>query len=136
MLKLWSLYREKNFWAQRAADLETKLETEREKRESETKRNRHFEREMISRIVTMTGQMGIANDAPARMRTPQVLPQIPLSPTEPVLNTLSPQELEDWKMYEEDAAANDISPGQAWNDFYQAKVLSKMMIEELVDVEN
>lgn len=129
MLKLWSLYRDRNYWAQRAADLETKLEKERAS-------NRHFEREMISRIVTMTGQMGIANEVPAKVRTPQVLPPIPPEPTQPILNTLTPQQLEDWKMYEEDAVANDISPGQAWNDFYQSVILSKMMIEELVDVEN
>jgi len=129
MLKLWWLYRDRNYWRSRAESLEVKLE-------SEIKRNRHFEREMISRIVTMTGQMGIANDAPAKVHKPQVLPPIPLEPTAPILNTLSPQELEDWKMYEEDAAVNDIPPRQAWNDFYQAKILSKMMIEELVDVEN
>jgi len=129
MLKLWWLYKSQAYWRSRAESLEVKLE-------SEIKRNRHFEREMISRIVTMTGQMGIANEAPAKVHRPQVLPPIPPQPTEPILNTLSPQELEDWKMYQEDAAVNDISEGQAWNDFYNQKILSKMMIEELVDVEN
>jgi hypothetical protein len=78
----------------------------------------------------MTGQMGIANEVPARVHKPQVLPPIPPEPTQPILNTLTPQQLEDWKMYEEDAAENGVSPGQAWNDFYNDKVLSKMMIED------
>ena len=109
MLKLIWLIRDRNEWKRRAELFEAKLE-------SETKRNRHFERELVSRIVTMTGQMGIANEAPARVHTPQVMPPIPPEPTQPILNMLTPQQLEDWKMYEEDAADNNIPAGQAWND--------------------
>lgn len=129
MLKLWWIYRDRDYWRSRAETLETKLD-------NEVKRNRHFEREIISRWINAMGQMGIANDAPAQPRTPQVLPPIPPEPTQPILNTLTPQQLEDWKMYEEDAALNGVPVGQAWNDFYSRSVLSKMMIEELVDVEN
>lgn len=131
MLKLWWLFRDRNYWAQRAADLEAKLEKERTS-------NRRYEREMTSRMLTMAGQMGIQQEKVVEAKVPQVLPPIPPQPTAQILNGLTPMQGEAWEMYKDDAALNDIPEGTAWQDFYQREVLSKMMIsdDELVDVEN
>jgi hypothetical protein len=128
MFKLWWLYRDRNYWWSRSETLETKLELERTA-------NRRFERELISRIVTMTGQMGIAPE-PSKPKQ-AIRPTSPPQPTESVMNTLTPLQVEDWGMYLEDARNNGVSKGQAWNDFYQREILSHFQIsEELVDVEN
>lgn len=130
MLKLWWLYKSRNYWAQRAADLEEKLEKERTS-------NRRYEREMTSRMLTMAGQMGIPQEKETRKQQrepPAAAP--PLS--QATLGNLTPQQAEDWQMYKEDAAANEVGENVAWNDFFQREILSKMtlMDDDRVDVEN
>lgn len=126
MLKLIWLIRDRHYWKDRAESLEKKIESERSA-------NRRYEREITSRMLTLYGQPGIAQEKPPA--APFEFPQTPAL-TETAIRSLSPQQQEDLSMYLEDAEKTGVPKGQAWNDFFQREVLSKMGTEELVDVEN
>jgi hypothetical protein len=125
MFKFIWLIRDRNEWKRRAASLETKLESERAA-------NRRYEREITSRMLTLRGQVGIAQPAaPSQKVEPPKAPPI----TEDTVRNLSPQQQEDLTMYLDDADRVGIPANQAWNEFFQNEVLSKMP-DTLVDVEN
>lgn len=131
MLKLIWLIRDRNEWKRRAESLEERFEKERTS-------NRRYEREMTSRMLTMAGQMGIAQEKVVEPKVPQVLPPIPPQPTASVLGDLTPMQAATWEMYKEDAQNVGLTENQAWQDFFQREILSKMTImdDDRVDVEN
>lgn len=126
MFKFIWLIRDRNEWKRRSESLETKLENERAA-------NRRYEREITSRMLTMAGQVGIAQPDPPKAKIPALsIPQ----PSEQSFNALTPQQQEDWSMYLEDAERNGVKPNQAWSDFYHSVVLPVFADNEVVDVEN
>lgn len=126
MFKFIWLIRDRNYWRTCAESFEKKLDSERVA-------NRRYEREMVSRIVTMTGQMGIQQEALISKKAQS--PPIPVQPTQEIVNSLTPQQQEDLTMYLEDAERNGKTQNEGWRDFYQNHILPQME-DMLVDVEN
>lgn len=121
MFKLIWLIRENIHLKRRAELLEAKLDAERD-------RNRAHEDELISRIVTLAGTVGVEARQPEMPKKPSPLPSQDMAT---VMKDLSPYQRGLLQLYEEEGIARGYSIQQIHNDFYQEHVLGQQRMVEV-----
>ena len=124
MFKLIWLIRDRNYWKRRSELHEAKLDRERQV-------NRAHEDEILSRLVSLHGLVGV----PAREPEKKIAAPVPhvLVNFEQALKreNLSEYDRAMLDIYEEAGAAKGIDVGRIHQDFYEEHILGRQRIEEV-----